>query len=152
MKKIIAVCLAAGALLISCGCHSEVAPPVPALASDGSCIVKYKDIQYDCIIRFLSKDVETLTLNSPDTVKGMTFRSGENVFTVSYSSLICRSDGVILPENSFPRITAKVIRSFRKNPEQLNASAQENGYLFSGKSYSLKTDENGIIKEILIQQ
>ncbi len=152
MKRFWIVCLAVCSITAAGGCSQEKPPPTPELSADGACIVKYKDEQYGCNIRFLSKDVETITVNSPAAVKGMTFRSGNGKFSISYSSLICRSDSLLLPEDSFPKTAARAVHDFRSKSDTLEANADTNGYTFSNHSYTLKTDPNGIIKEILLKQ
>ena len=150
MKKLYAICLIALLPLSAGGCTNETAPPAPELAADGSCIVRYKDGKYDCNIRFISKDIEAITVNAPDSVKGMTFRSGKDGFTLSFSGLVCRSSEILLPEASFPRAAAEAVHEMRKSDVPYEISDDKDGYTFTAKGYTLRTDKNGTIKELML--
>ena len=152
LKKTASIILLTLLCMILCSCSSTKETPVPKLASDGSCTVKYGSMKYSCNIKFLSKDVETITIRKPESLNGLTFRkTGGDNLSLSYSSLICRSDSMLLPEDSFASTAASAIHDLRKNPSSADAAENEDGYTFTRSSYTLKTDKNGIIKEMLIK-
>lgn len=151
MKKLIAASAAAVLFLSAASCTEEVQTPELKLESEKDCIIKYGGNEYDCSLSFLSDGVEAVTLNSPDSLAGLSFRYTDGKYTVAYGSLICRSDSVLLPDNSFPTAVSKVMHSLRKEKENIVLSPIEKGYTYSGKAgipYTLKTDENASITEI----
>lgn len=152
MKKLISVFMSILFCLTLCSCSSTPEIPHPKLSADGSCTVKYGSSEYSCNIRFLSKDVETITIKKPDSLSGLTFRkNGENGLSLSYSTLICRSDSMLLPENSFASSAAAAIHDLRKNSVSAESAESTDGYTFTRPAYTLRTDKNGIIKEMLIK-
>ena len=152
LKKICALGAAVAVMSFAGGCAAESQPPAPKLAADGGCAVIYKDTRYACTIRFPGKDIETLTMAAPGNVEGLTFRRSSEGIGMSYSSLICRSQKQLLPENSFPRAAADAVHDLRKNASSLKAAADDDGkgYVFTGSDYVVKTDERGIIDEIIL--
>ena len=97
-------------------------------------------------------DVETITLNSPDSLKGLTFRkNGSSGIALSYTTLICRSEDMLLPVGSFARSAADAVHDLRKNTSSSDTEENGEGYIFKRDLYTLKTDKNGTILEMLIK-
>ena len=151
MRKQIALLCSVLALLAAGGCHQEELPPVPKLSANCACVVRYKDVSYNCRIGFLSKDVETITIQTPAALSGLTFSKGQGQYKLSYGSLVCRSDSALMPQQSLPQKITNAVHDFRRQPQSLQAEKTGTGYTFTSPAYALVTDAEGLIREIHLQ-
>ena len=124
-----------------------------SLETERDCIINYFGKDYNCTLSFLNDNVESVTLNSPETMSGLSFRCSNGKYTVSLGSLICNSDSLLIPNNSFPVIVSNLMVELRKNKESIKLSPDGNGYSYSPpnkNSYTIKTDNNGHITKIML--
>ncbi len=141
-------------LLLSAGaCSEKNNAPMLKLESERNCVVNYLGNDYNCTLSFLSDGMESVRLNSPETLSGLTFRCSNGKYTVSLGSLICRSDTVLIPDNSFPVAVYTLMNDLKKNKDSIMLYPDENGYSYSSNSkvpYTVKTDNNGSITKIML--
>ncbi len=153
MKKLIAA-LSAMILMISAGaCSEKDNTPELRLEKERNCVINYLGNDYNCTLGFLSDNVESVTLNSPENLSGLSFRCSNGKYTISLGSLICRSDSLLIPDDSFPAAVSGIMKDLRKNKENIKLSQAEKGFSYSSDSkisYTVKTDNNGHITEIML--
>ena len=154
LKKFTAVFMTGLSLLCftSCDSNQQSAPPL-TVSPDKDCIVKYGGEEYKCSIKYISSSVESITVKSPENISGMTFRYSDGKFTLSYGTLICKSENLLLPESSFPYKTSAVLKKLRKNKNTITFSLNENGeytYKDEVSDFTVKADKNGVLKEIIL--
>lgn len=150
------ICVAAAAVLISAsGCSQRSKAPEIQIPSKINCSVSIGSENYKCEAEHLGDKIDTVTVTSPDTLKGIRFSRTDSGYTISRGELICRSEKILLPEYCFVNITREVIDSLRAAspiiPEQDPAGGYSYNGAVSGASYTLKTDDNGNIKELMIK-
>ena len=151
MKKLIAAASAAVLFLSAAACSEENDSPKIKLETERDCIINYKGNEYSCTLSFLSDEVEAVTLKSPETLSGLSFRYSDGKYTVSLGSLICRSDSILLPDNSFPAAVSDIMHDIKKNKDNIQLIKEKNGYSYSpslGTPCTVRTDQNGSITEI----
>ncbi len=140
-------------MMTAAGCTQQERIVRPELKSEQMCIVKHGENEYGCKLQFLGSNVEGITIESPSSLKGMTFRSSAGKYSLSYGSLICKSDRILLPESSFPVKLMKVMQQMRKKQDDIILTESGNDYVYSendGLGYRIVADENGNIKAIQI--
>ena len=140
--------------MISAGaCSKADNTPMLNLDTKSNCTINYSGNDYNCTLNFLGDGIESVTLNSPETLSGMCFRCSNGKYTVSLGSLICRSDTLLIPDNSFPAAVSLIMEELRENRENIKLSEDGNGYSYSSSSkipYTLKTDKKGTITKIML--
>ena len=154
MNKLMAVFVTGLSLLCftSCDMEEQLVPPL-TVSAEKDCVVKYGSEEYKCSIKYISSSVESITVKSPENISGMTFRHSDGKFTLSYGTLICKSEELLLPENSFPYKTSAVLKKLRKNKDTITLSPDENGgytYKDNASDFTVRTDKNGVLKEIIL--
>lgn len=152
LKKIIAAITAIIIMISSSACSQADNTPEIKLEKQRNCVINYLGKDYNCTLSFLSGNVESVTLNSPDTLSGLSFRYSNGKYTISLGSLICRSESLMIPDDSFPAAVSKLMKELRKNKENIKLIQSENGFSYSSASsipYTVKTDNNGHITNIM---
>ena len=150
MKRMFSVIIAGLMLSAGASCQQEEKTPLPVLPEDGNCVVIAGKQKYDLNIRFLGKDVEKITVCSPENVKGISFCREKGKYTIAYNGLLCRRSDDPLPGVSLPSMTARAVRCLRDSPEKLRPEKTDSGYTFTAAAFSLRTDNNGTVSEMLL--
>lgn len=140
-------------MLAFCSCSSSLNVPNVVTKIDSNAKVSFGGSEYECKISRLTDGVVSIMLQSPDDISGLTFKFSDGKYTVSYGELMCRSDSVLFPQSSFPRLIMDIL-SVAAVSENLMYQSCENGlYTFSGSSdsgkFSIVTDSSGIITQII---
>ena len=152
MKKTTAAA-AAALLLLTCASCSSGRMPSLQIKAQQDCTIIYGDKRYQCTLSFPGNDIKVITINSPESLSGMTFRSSGGRSTVSYGGLICRTDKSILPENSFPSRIYVIMDDLKKEGPITELSESGDGFCYCGKNdreFKVKADKDGNITEIII--
>lgn len=157
MKKILCLCSTV-ILLLLCGCEqTQKIPEVIFYINNSSCEIEYGNTNYQCQITYLTDGIDIITIEKPENLKGLTFRHADGKYTLSYNTLLCRSNDILLPEYSFPSRIIKILSELSKDRSILSFDRQENqSYYFNGNSrygkYHIITDSEGNIQKILIDE
>lgn len=153
MKKIPFIFAAAFTILFS-GCSTDPKVPPLTLSADTDCTIKINGTEYKCNIKYLSDSVDAITISSPPSLSGLTFRHADGKFSLSYDALLCRFESIELPSGSFPVTVMNIMQQLRLEQDSLSLSPSSDGscYTYSGETqgccYTIKTDSSGQLKEI----
>lgn len=155
MKKIFSVVFAVIMLFSICSCSQTEKIPEVNPCINGDCIVEYGSTKYSCNINYLTDGIDVLTIKEPKELSGLTFRHADGKYSLSYGSLICRSNDLLLSQNSFPNTVMGILTELSKDKSKLTLKSNNGeNYVFSGKSkygeYQLTADSEGIISKISI--
>ncbi len=148
MKKA-AVSAAVIMIMLTAGCTGQNTAPKLKFGSSVDCSISCGGRDYRCKLSLVSDDTEKITMTYPQSVEGVTFgRSGGNN-TVSMDSLLCRSEGSFLPDDSVPVRAEEIIRYLKKNREEIKLFPDGDGYGNDDlPGMKIRTDENGTLAEV----
>ena len=89
-------------VLILCGC-SVITENVPEVQTAFSATVSVTmgENEVICTVSRLPEGAATICLTSPETVQGITYKWLNGDCSISYGELLCETDSIFLPDNSF---------------------------------------------------
>lgn len=152
MKKISVLFIVLIAVLNFCSCSASVKIPDVVTNINNSAVVEYGSTKYECHITRLTDDVVSISINSPESLSGLTFRRADGKYSVSYDELLCKTDNVFLPEVAFPTVIIDILSVADKQENLLYKSSENDFVTFSGNTetgtFNLVTDNDGNISEI----
>lgn len=131
-------------------CQTEVAVPSPSFSGSVKCRIVSGGVNYSCNILFPGNEKEKITFDSPENVKGMSFSKNGEKNVVSYGSLICRSGADFVCSGSLPAKVSAGAKKIIKDKDSFKVEKTEGGYTFTDGVYSFKTDDEGIITEVVV--
>lgn len=141
--------------LLFCSCRQQEKIPEINPCINHECTIEYAGMKYECSITYLTEGTDILTINSPKNLKGLTFRHADGKYSLSYGSLICKSNDLLLPQKSFPNSVMGILSELCKDKSKLKLENHtDTDYTFSGKSkygsYNITSDPEGKITKISI--
>lgn len=135
-----------------CSCSESVKIPNVVTNIDSNAVVEYGGTKYECHIIRLTDGVSSISINSPENLSGLTFRRADGKFSISYGELLCKTDSVFLPENSFPTIIMNILSVANNQTNLIYQSTEDGVVTFTGNSdtgeFQITTDTDGNIAEI----
>lgn len=152
LKKIFASFILIVLVAFLSGCsYSEKIPQVTAKI-DGNAVIEYGNTEYKCNMARLADGVSFVKILSPENIAGFEFREADGKFSVSYGELVCKTESVILPENSFPVSVLNILSAVSADGNLLYCSSENENYKFTGNSdtgmFEVFTDKDGNITGI----
>ena len=149
MKKNL-IFLTAAALLLTAGCTASAEAPSLSLPAETGLTLKTNSGDYQCTMTHLSDAVDTITIQSPAALKGLTFRQTNGEFAIVYGSLISRYETIHLPDDSLPCIVQELADYLRQNSEAITLKPETDGsYSCTGETslctFTLNTDSSGVM-------
>lgn len=88
-------------LFILTGCSDQNAVPKINTAISSEAEVVCSDCTYNCSISYVNSKTASVTINSPDSLKGLKFTRADNGITLSLGSLQCKSGLELTSDRSF---------------------------------------------------
>lgn len=87
--------------MITAGCTQQDTPPTINAAMNSDIDITYSGSTYNCSINYIDPQTASITINSPETLKGMKFTRSDSGITLSLGSLQCKSNFKLTSDSSF---------------------------------------------------
>ncbi len=140
-------------LLILGGC-SDIAktPPQIQTAFSANATVTISEQELTCTVTRIPQGAETISLITPKTLKGVTYKWLDGNCTITYDTLNFQTDSLFLPDNTFIScwidLWQSVDTAVYKSTE--NETAQFNGTCKNGQ-FTIYTDtKSGLAKKVVV--
>lgn len=85
-----------------------------------------------CELSRLPQGAATVRLTSPQTVQGVTYKWLDGKYSISYGDLMCKTDSVFLPENSFVCSLTDILVQTDKQESLSYVGIQDDMAMFKG--------------------
>lgn len=142
-------------IILLSGCSVVSKPPVDKFKADFS--ASYKDVKLRGKIYSPSNSALTVTLISPDSMRGYVYKYERDKLSLSYDNMNIKSSVNYLPESDFTKSVYNVIKSLKKennlkNVNSYNSFTEYKGSCESGV-YTIKAESSsGIIRNISLKE
>lgn len=155
MRRIIFTAIAAVILIFSIASCASKAPEIPELVTEfsGDADVEMGDTKLKCNVVHTEKGIASVTISSPEGLKGLSFKNLGGTYAISYNELICETKTSFLPNSSFAQAIVNVLDKVAEENGAVYQTTEEDNAVFSGTSksgdFKLYADsKTGIIKKI----
>ena len=125
------------------GC-SETAPPQINCAYEGNASIVYNDMECEGHISYVNANTASVSISSPETLKGIKFSRSDGSCTLSLDNLLCKSGCRLTNKNSFEGCLFSAFDSI--NSGGLTLKGEKNGvytFVSADSNITCDTDNNG---------
>lgn len=144
-------------LVFASGCSSTLGFAPPKIKQDFNCTaqIQYKNMEIKADVSRLKEGVTTITVNSPDTIKGLKYKWVDSKLTVTCEDLDCNTQEGYLPQANFAQVIYSVLNSTADENACVFKEKKDNVCVYTGScssgAYTLKEDSStGEIKEFTV--
>lgn len=130
MKKTLCITALAALVFVS-GCQAPVKAPELKLTGDIGCVISSGGEQYECTASYVSDSVYSLEFSAPKELEGLKYSFSGGVCTVSMGTLMCRSDGIFLPDTACPMEVMRVIKHLRNSVDEIKPERSDDGSYYA---------------------
>lgn len=162
MRKIISILLVCTtALLFSfslCACSSDDAFSPPAVNGEftAQAQIEYNSLAISADISVLKENVVTISVTSPETLKGLTYRFTDSTLKMGYNGLESTSDEAFVPVDGFANCLYRVLQSINKSEYDFDCNQDEMSRFtgnLGGAQYTFTVDnQSGNIRGITVSK
>ena len=157
--KVAFTAVAAIVLIFSISSCTEKAPKIPELVTgfSGNADVELGETKLKCNISHTEKGVSSITVSSPESLKGLSFKNLGGTYSISYNELICETENSFLPDSCFAQAITNVLDKASEEDGAIYQKSEDNNAIFTGASksgdFTIYADsKTGIIKKIEIPE
>ncbi len=150
MKKIVLTVISVLVIVLFASCSENIRIPEVSTAVDGDAAVTYNGTDYLCHITYVNNRTASVELQSPDSLKGLTFRRTQDGQSFALNKLLCKSSCFRFGESC---IGTQIMQLFDGiKPDRIKFVSQKGElFLFSAKdntAMTFLTDSEGHIKTL----
>lgn len=130
--------VAAVILIFSIASCTSKAPKIPELVTGflGNVDVEMGDTKIKCSISHTEKGVSSVTVSSPEGLKGLSFKNLGGSYAISYNELICETKTSFLPDSSFAQAITNVLDKASEENGAVYQNTEDSYAVFTGTSDS----------------
>lgn len=157
--KVMFTAVAAMVLIFSISSCTEKVPKIPEIVTgfSGNADIELGETKLKCSISHTEKGVSSITLLSPENLKGMSFKNLGGKYAISYNELTCETEKSFLPNSSFAQAITNVLNKASEENGAVYQKSEENNAIFTGTSKSgdftiYAENKTGIIRKIEIPE
>lgn len=157
--KVVFTAVIAIVLIISISSCTERAPKIPELVTgfSGNADVELGETKLKCSVSHTEKGVSSITVSSPESLKGLSFKNLGGTYAISYNELICETENSFLPDSCFAQAITNVLDKASEENGAVYQKSEEDNAIFTGKSksgaFTIYADsKTGIITKIEIPE
>lgn len=155
MRRIIFTAVAAVILIFSIASCTSKAPKIPELVTgfSGDADIEMGDTKIKCSVSHSEKGISTVTVSSPEGLKGLSFKNLGGTYAISYNELICETKTSFLPDSAFAQAITNALDKASEENGVTYQKSEDKIAIFTGTSksgnFTIYVDnETGIIKKI----
>lgn len=159
MRRIIFTAVAAVILIFSIASCTSKAPKIPDLVTgfSGNVDVEMGETKIKCSISHTEKGISSVTVSSPEGLKGLSFKNLGGTYAISYNELICETKTSFLPDSSFAQAITNVLDKASEENGAVYQKTEEENAVFTGTSasgeFTIYADsETGFIEKLEIPE
>lgn len=159
MRRIIFTAVAAVILIFSIASCTSKAPKIPDLVTgfSGNVDVEMGETKIKCSISHTEKGISSVTVSSPEGLKGLSFKNLGGTYAISYNELICETKTSFLPDSSFAQAITNVLDKASEENGAVYQKTEEENAVFTGTSVSgeftiYADSETGFIEKLEIPE
>ena len=132
-----------------CSCKSAYQPETVSSTADNDVRIVYDDQNYEGHLTVVNENTASLTVSSPENLKGITFRRADGADSAELGSLNCKSDGRLFHKGSLASEVMDIFDTIRTAQREFIGKTSDGNYEFSygeGEDrLKVKTDGQGIV-------
>lgn len=155
LRRVIFTAIAAVILIVSITSCTEKAPKIPELVTgfSGNANVEMGETELQCSISHTEKGISSITISSPEGLKGLSFKNLGGTYAISYNELICETENSFLSDSSFAQAINNVLDKVSEENGAKYQKSEEDNAVFVGESKSgnftlYANSDTGIIEKI----
>lgn len=159
LRRLIFTAIAAFILIISITSCTEKAPKIPELVTgfSGDASVEMGETKLQCSISHTEKGISSITISSPEGLKGLSFKNFGGTYAISYNELICETENSFLSDSSFAQAINNVLDKASEENGATYQRSEEESAVFVGTSKSgdftlYANSDTGLIEKIEIPE
>lgn len=159
VQRVIFTAAAAVILIISVTSCTEKAPKIPELVTgfSANADIELGENKLKCSVSHTEKGISSITVSSPENLKGLSFKNFGGKYSISYNELSCETDTLFLPDSSFAQAITNVLDKVSEENGAVYQRSEQDKAIFTGTSdsgdFTLYADsKTGAIKKIEIPE
>lgn len=157
--KVMFTAVAAIVLILSISSCTEKVPKIPEIVTgfSGNANIELGETKFKCSVSHTEKGVSSITLSSPENLKGMSFKNFGGKYAISYNELICETEESFLPSSCFAQAITNVLDKASEENGAVYQKSEKDNAIFTGTSKSgnftiYAESKTGIIRKIEIPE
>lgn len=157
--KVMFTAVAAIVLTLSISSCTEKTPKIPELVTrlSGNADIEFGETKLKCSVSHTEKGVSSITISSPENLKGMSFKNLGGKYAISYNELTCETEKSYLPSSCFAQAITNVLDKASEENGAVYQKSEESNAIFTGTSKSgdftiYAESKTGIIRKIEIPE
>lgn len=159
VQRVIFTAITAIILIVSITSCTEKAPKIPELITgfSGDADIELGETKIKCNISHTEKGISSITISSPENLKGLSFKNLGGKYSISYNELSCETESSFLPDSSFAQAITNVLDKASEENGATYQRSEDDKAIFIGTSesgdFTLYADsKTGTIKKIEIPE
>lgn len=113
----------------------KIPEPVTALSGEAA-EAELGETKLGCSITRTEGGISSITISSPEGLKGLSFKSSGGSYAISYNGLSCETENSLLPSSCFAQAISNVLDKASEENGAVYQKTEDNSAVFSGTSES----------------